>query len=53
MLNDVNSLVLVDFGLALRFENDDDIIKGTAGTVKFYAPEVVRTGVKNKVVRAR
>lgn len=55
MLNESNELVLVDFGLAKCFkeEDEDDIVKGNAGTIRFYAPEMVKTGVKNKVIHAK
>ena len=41
VLNEKNELVLVDFGLAKCFENEDDTYKGLCGTIRFYAPEVV------------
>ena len=41
---------MVDFGLSMKFEGENDVLRGTAGTMKFYAPEIVRTGVKNKVI---
>ena len=53
MLNTNNEIVLVDFGLSKIFHGEDDILKGTAGTMKFYAPEIVRVGVKNKVIYGR
>jgi serine/threonine protein kinase len=53
MLDKEDSLVLVDFGLAKRFESGDDVFKGTAGTVRFFAPEIVKTGQKNKVLHAK
>jgi serine/threonine protein kinase len=53
MLNKRNELVLVDFGVSKCFEEEDDVIKGTLGTMLYYAPEIVRTGVKNKVVYGR
>lgn len=53
MLNQKNELVLVDFGLSKNFEDENDTLRGTAGTMKFFAPEVVRTGVKDKVIYGR
>jgi len=50
MLDKENRIVLVDFGLSKMFEGENDVLRGTAGTMKFYAPEIVRTGVKNKVI---
>lgn len=45
MLNDQNKAVLVDFGVAALFENDD-VIKGTAGSMRYFSPEIVKTGAK-------
>jgi serine/threonine protein kinase len=53
VLNNLKELVLVDFGLSKKFEGENDIIKATAGSCLFFAPEVVKTGVKNKVFRGR
>ncbi len=53
MLNKDNDIVLVDFGISKRFTGDDDVIRGTAGTTLYFAPEIVRTGIKNKVVHGR
>ena len=53
MLNKANEIVLVDFGLSKHFVGEDDQIKATAGTMLYYAPEIVRTGVPDKVVRGR
>jgi serine/threonine protein kinase len=54
MLNDKEDLVLVDFGVSMVFEDDDDQIKGkNEGTYKFYAPEMVEFGKKEKVVSGR
>jgi serine/threonine protein kinase len=53
MLLEKNKIVLVDFGLSKIFKEEEDQLKGTAGTMKFYAPEIVRTGVKNKVIHGR
>ena len=35
VLNEKNELVLVDFGVAKCFENEDDTVKGTFGTIRF------------------
>jgi len=54
VLNESDELVLVDFGLAKSFkDNGDDTVKGICGTIRFYAPEVVQTGVKDKVIHAK
>jgi serine/threonine protein kinase len=53
MLNKRDELVLVDFGISKCFEGDNDIVKGSAGTMLYFAPEIVRTGVKNKVIYGR
>jgi len=53
MLSSNGDLVLVDFGASKKFEGDDDIVKGNSGTMRFYAPEIVRTGVPNKILRGR
>ena len=53
MLNKRNELVLVDFGVSKCFEEENDVVRGTAGTMNYFAPEIVRTGVKNKVVYGR
>jgi serine/threonine protein kinase len=44
MVNRNNEIVLVDFGLSRQFSGEDDVMRGTAGTLLYYAPEVVRTG---------
>ena len=53
MLDKENRIVLVDFGLSKMFEGENDALRGTAGTMKFYAPEIVRTGIKNKVIHGK
>jgi len=53
MINSKEELVLVDFGISSKFHDDDDFLTTTQGTMRFYAPEIVRTGVKIKVVRGR
>jgi|TARA_B110000285_G_C14778201_1_gene447240 hypothetical protein len=41
MLNEKEDLILVDFGVSMVFEDDDDVVKGkNEGTYKFYAPEM-------------
>jgi serine/threonine protein kinase len=44
MLDKENSLVMVDFGLAKRFEGYDDVLRGSGGTTRFFPPEMVRVG---------
>ena len=53
VLNKRNELVLVDFGMSKCFQGEDDIFKKTNGTILFFAPEIVKTGVANKVIRGR
>ena len=53
MLNNKGDLVLVDFGASKKFEGDNDIVKGNTGTMRFFAPEIVRTGVPNKILHGR
>lgn len=36
---------MCDFGVCANFEGTDDTVKGTEGSVKYFAPEMVRTGV--------
>jgi len=51
MLNEELDLVMVDFGISIKFTVEDDVLKGrTMGTCKYFAPEIVRTGVKDKKV---
>ena len=52
MLNENGSAILVDFGVSSLFENDDDSVKGTVGSMRFFSPEIVRTGGP-KVVKGR
>ena len=40
-LNDLNSLKIIDFGLAMSFNNDSRKIKKFCGTIKFMAPEIL------------
>ena len=47
-------LVLVDFGVSNRFSADDDLLKTTAGTYHFFAPEMVKTGCSGpKIVHGK
>ena len=50
MLNSVGDIVIVDFGISVHFKESDVLTGRTMGTCKYFAPEVVRTGVKNKVI---
>ena len=43
MLDQNDKLILCDFGVSQFFEADNDLIKGTLGTVRFMAPEVFKT----------
>ena len=52
MIDESKDLVLIDFGISIRFEGENDLIKGTAGTMYFYAPEIVKGG-KNKVIHGK
>jgi serine/threonine protein kinase len=52
MLDEHDNLKLCDFGISAGFDGDDDLVKGTIGTMRYYAPEQVRTGVK-KVISGR
>lgn len=52
MLNKTGDAVLVDFGVSACFEGENDKVRGTEGSIKYFAPEMVRTGVK-KIVHAR
>jgi [calcium/calmodulin-dependent protein kinase] kinase len=53
MLNKQNGITLVDFGLSKCFTGDDDIIDSNNGSVYYFAPEMVRTGQKNKVIHGK
>lgn len=46
MLSDKDEAILVDFGVSALVKQDNDIYKGTVGSMRYFAPEVVRTGVK-------
>ena len=43
---------MIDFGIAAMIEEGNDLIKNTIGSVRFFSPEQVRTGVK-KVISGR
>jgi serine/threonine protein kinase len=45
MLDD-GKAILVDFGVGALFQGEDDIIKGTAGSMRYFSPEIVKTGDK-------
>ena len=47
MLNSAGDAILCDFGVSAYFEGNDDTVEGTAGSIKYFAPEIVRTGKKN------
>lgn len=53
MINKKDELVLVDFGIGIKFQDENDVMKGTQGTMRFYAPEIVKSGVKDKKVHGR
>ena len=53
VLNNMKELVLVDFGLSKKFEGEDDHVKTIAGSCLYFAPEIVASGIKNKVIRGR
>lgn len=48
MMND-DDAVLVDFGVGALFQGEDDILKGTAGSMRYFSPEIVKTGGEKKV----
>ena len=52
MLNGNGEAILVDFGVSSLFENDDDSVKGTVGSMRYFSPEIVRTGGP-KLVKGR
>lgn len=52
MLNDQGDAILADFGVSTLFENDDDSMKGTVGSMRYFSPEIVRTGGP-KIVKGR
>ena len=44
MLDEYGKLYFCDFGVSQFFEADNDIIRGSFGTIRFMAPEIL--GVK-------
>ena len=50
MLNKECDIVIVDFGISVHYKESDVLVGRTMGTAKYFAPEIVRTGVKNKVI---
>ena len=52
MLDENGKAKYADFGASLLFENDDDMVGGTAGTITFLAPECVNPSVKQYSGRA-
>lgn len=49
MLNSNGDAILCDFGVSATFMGDDDTVKGTEGSIKYFAPEVVRTGTTKQI----
>jgi len=52
MLTDQGDAILADFGVSSLFENGDDVVKGTVGSMRYFSPEIVRTGGP-KIVKGR
>ena len=50
MLNKECDIVIVDFGISVHYKESDVLVGRTMGTAKYFAPEIVRTGLKNKVI---
>ena len=48
MLDEHGKLILCDFGVSQFFTADNDVLKGTFGTVRFMAPEML--GISSKPV---
>lgn len=46
IMMDGGKAILVDFGVGALFAGEDDIIKGTAGSMRYFSPEIVKTGDK-------
>mmetsp|Transcript_24995 Transcript_24995/g.17666 ORF Transcript_24995/g.17666 Transcript_24995/m.17666 type:complete len:94 (+) Transcript_24995:39-320(+) len=51
MLNTKDQAVLVDFGVSRMFK-DDDVLKDTVGSTRFFAPEIVRA-VEDKRIHGK
>jgi serine/threonine protein kinase len=52
MLDKAGQMILCDFGVSQFFENGTDLLKGTVGSFRFMAPEVV-SPQKDKEVYGR
>ena len=56
VLNKQEDIVLVDFGISRHFYGEDDLTRGQSnseGTILYFAPERVKTGVKDKKIYGR
>lgn len=49
MINKNGDAILVDFGVSACFDGVDDSVSKTQGSMKYFAPEIVKTGVKKEV----
>ncbi len=49
MISNKGDAILVDFGVSACFENEDDSVSRTQGTIRYFAPEIVRTGAKKEI----
>ena len=47
MLNEKGQIALCDFGVSQFFTADNDILKGTIGTVRFMAPEMLGNNTRS------
>lgn len=52
MLNKEKIAHLIDFGISSIREDSDDLVKGTIGSMRYFAPEQVQSGA-NKTVYGR
>ena len=52
MLDENDRLVLCDFGVSQFFSSKNDLLVGTHGTMRYMAPEMVKTG-GNKVMHGK
>jgi len=50
LLTDSSMIKIADFGLAVEFKADDDLIFGTAGSPDYIAPEIINKHYYNKKV---
>lgn len=48
--HDSKTIKIADFGLAVEFQNDEDLIFGTAGSPDYIAPEILNKHYYNKAV---